>query len=116
MCDARLLRQLSSLPLLLLYSSVLLGHGVTAQDEDSSGGVVKDASISSLFSSSLSPEMGTAPPYEDGEPQVKLDIVLFKKKTFKSLVLESCNLYFLCLLRPYFFNQLFLINTINVYV
>ena len=85
MCDARLLRQLSSLPLLLLYSSVLLGHGVAAQqqDEDNSGGVVKDASISSLFSSSLSPEMGTAPPYEDGEPQVKLDIVLFKKKHLK---------------------------------
>ena len=104
MCDARLLRQLSSLPLLLLYSSVLLGHGVTAQDEDSSGGVVKDASISSLFSSSLSPEMGTAPPYEDGEPQVKLDIVLFKKNIQKFSPIESCNLYFLCLLRLYFFN------------
>ena len=82
MCDARLLRQLSSLPLLLLYSSVLLGHGVTAQDEDS-GGVVKDASISSLFSSSVSPEMGTAPPYEDGEPQVKLHIFLLKKNKKK---------------------------------
>ena len=73
MCDASP-RQLSSLPILLLYSSVLLG-GVAAQQDDDSGGVVKDASISSLFSSSLSPEMGTAPPYEDGEPQVKNYII-----------------------------------------